>query len=1070
MAFHDQYLKKVLVTFSGYNNRLKKNRSEREELSNTFRSSCGNVDSDHQEQLKENQQLQQRLKAFIGIATAHAGRCIKAEGPIPLNSGHLSKLAVQINNRSTRDPFAASLYTEATGQLLYAQQYVNEIQKSYDRERTELEIDFNKKIEKINKERSNLLREIDSYFNSQEMKEMLMELKSIRLKFASENNTYSRNTKEDNGICIGTVRTPIAVPEGFLRRFAEITGGDFDISDSTLSLPVELDLENGKTVVIDYDNEKEQGVLSGVQKLILNIARYHGGEFGKICFFDPIRYNNSSLGPLADLSEGSNPFIDRVPASEEEMVKKLKEIVSHINDKSPKRLMVFHNFPHCYDPKMISQIQQLCVNAPYYGDFIVITHNNSSKNMLTSDALSYIKTMAVNIDCSNGNGDFIWYKAPGKLPEDIREKYINKRPVIDRNNDYSKRVGFQVSLEHRKGIRQITDIPYAIDGDGNILKLDFENSNFATFVCGAARSGKSTLLHTLITGIIENKHPDDVEIWLIDFKMTEFSRYINHLPPHVRYIILDESPELVYDIIDRLTEILTKRQNIFKGKWQKLDEVPEEKYMPEIFVIIDEFSVMSQIIADSLNAGKDNYSIKLQLLLAKGAALGLRFIFASQGFTSGTRGLNDFSKKQIQQRIAMKTEFNEIKETLDLKSASDEDRAMMEQLPVHHALTRIPVDAMGNHLKLSEVLYIPDYSKQEELIDRISAHYYKAAKYDVGNEKAYIDKRSMIIDGNSYTAFESKRNEMEKYISSNLGTFFDEDEAVLFLGEPRRMMPIYPIEITNSFCENLLLIAPNNETMATASLLRSVHKTLQLQQKDIEIWSSAKNSILRQLTHGTEMRKKLTAKGLEQVCSEIRGVKKSIENKSQGNRFIVLLGLESLIMDMSYQEGMKEVAAPVYEKRKEGEMDLNTMLDMLMNNKAGGSMTNNEITMENTVKAMVYDGREDLKFIFTHGPSLGYHFLIVFNTVGEFLKSRIDISLFKHKIMFRIPKADAMNIVGSSGSGVVSELSEHSFRYSNGLDSLSLRPYLHRGLSWDGWEVSDNGVIHSVQEEEEYLL
>ena len=142
-----------------------------------------------------------------------------------------------------------------------------------------------------------------------------------------------------------------------------------------------------------------------------------------------------------------------------------------------------------------------------------------------------------------------------------------------------------------KGNRSLSNIPYGVDADGNILYLDFENTNFATFICGASRSGKSTLLHTIITGILKNNHPDDVEVWLIDFKMTEFSRYISHLPPHVRYIILDESPELVYDIIDRLSEILLKRQNIFKGKWDKLSDVPAEKYMPSIFVIIDEFSV-----------------------------------------------------------------------------------------------------------------------------------------------------------------------------------------------------------------------------------------------------------------------------------------------------------------------------------------------------------------------------------------------------------------------------------------------------------------------------------------------
>lgn len=54
-------------------------------------------------------------------------------------------------------------------------------------------------------------------------------------------------------------------------------------------------------------------------------------------------------------------------------------------------------------------------------------------------------------------------------------------------------------------------------------------------------------------------------------------------------------------------------------------------------VMIDEFSIMSQIIADSVKYGKEDYSLKLQALLAEGAALGMHFIFSNQGFTSGSR-------------------------------------------------------------------------------------------------------------------------------------------------------------------------------------------------------------------------------------------------------------------------------------------------------------------------------------------------------------------------------------------------------------------------------------------------
>lgn len=67
-------------------------------------------------------------------------------------------------------------------------------------------------------------------------------------------------------------------------------------------------------------------------------------------------------------------------------------------------------------------------------------------------------------------------------------------------------------------------------------------------------------------------------------------------------------------------------------------------------------------------------------------------------------------------------------------------------------------------------------------------------------------------------------------------------------------------------------------------------------------------------------------------------------------------------------------------------------------------------------------------------------------------------------------KIDAINIIGSSESKVISELSDHSYRYLNGLESVSFRPYLHQNLSWDGWKIIDGVADNVVDEEEEYLL
>lgn len=1063
----------------------------------------GNLNTNLEEKLKVNKEQEARLLAFIDIAKAHATH-LEDNGESEIyDTGVLSRLTVQINNGSHNDRFAEQLFTRASCQLRKARAYAQEIYLWYENQKLELEKHQNNQEAYVSRKISCLSDEMIAFLTSDDFQSFIGSLKMDSVKFGGSGAVREESIFCD-AISVGTKQVKFPTPDGMETQFINASQGMYDSVTKTVGVPVVINIKNGEGVFVEYTNENESDVLNGIQNFILNTLQY-GGKYGKIIYIDPVRYNNSSLGILQPLSVGGNSVIDSVPLSMEEVRKKLNSLISQINvdeRKSanmeapiiPKRFLVLHNFPHAYDSTMISQIQQLFLNANHYNITIIATFNISLKNVSLSDSVSIIRSVAKCIKCNglsfevedfNGISSFRWYKPPTTLPQVIKTRYIDNKPVLNTSNNYNDRIGMDNNFIYKKGIRRLENIPYGVDANGNILLLDFENSNFATFICGAARSGKSTLLHTLITGLIKNNHPDDIEMWLIDFKMTEFSRYIDYLPPHVRYIILDESPELVYDIIDRLTEILIKRQNVFKGKWQKLDEVPKEKYMPAILVIIDEFSVMSQIIADSLASSKENYSIKLQTLLAKGAALGLHFIFASQGFTSGTRGLNDFSKKQIQQRIAMKTEYNEIKETLDLKFASDDDRAMMEQLQMYHALVRIPIDDIGNHLKQTKVLFIDDYKKQEDLIAKINSMVHKAPKYDVNDTRVYIDKKSMIIDGANYSTFLENKESMLEYIASRKDTM-DCDEAVLFLGEPRRMLPLYPITLNNGFCENVLIVSPITEKMATSSVVMSIMQSLYFLHKNIDVWTIKKNEVYRQVIVEAQQKVRKVCNELADVCEQIRDVKSLIEHKIEGNKYIFVLGTETLMMDMSYQTGssgqeikqslLGDSSALTIEKRSPGEMDLNTLLASISGEKnqesAKSTITNQKLeksVVETELHENVeYDARADLKFIMTQGPRLGYHFVVLFNTAGELNQSKMDTSLCKHKILFRMAKNDAVGIIGSSSANVVAELEDHSFRYMNGIDALSFRPYLHPGLSWDGWSMSGGGA--ASDEEEDYLM
>lgn len=1048
--------------------------------------------------LEEVQKERKKLDAYLNIAKAHTSNQVESEYYLPYDEEKLAKLSVQIS-RSFDDEYASKLFTEVTGQINAIEDYTLSVQNETKQEQKEIDWKIGEEKKNSIQRQSFLLTDIISFLKSDDYRLFIEKVNDKRSTYDFSRD--SLKVTEENDLCFGEVAAPIPIMPEFESELRSLSGDVMDCVSNAIYIPLSLPLSGG-VLLAEYSNSTEKVLLKGIQAVLLNLARYYREKYDQIIFIDPIRFNNSGLGCLAPLTDGKSSFISSVPTSMEEIRNSLKLIVDTINNDERKgligerkgsvqRIFVFHNFPQAYDDSLISKIRQLCVNADYYGITVVLTTNKSVRNITGSDALEYIRNKSIHVKISpsgessvfckdvNSNVKFKWFKAPEKLPQDVYDHFITNKPVANTSNKYEEHFELTKLPQYTKGKREINNIPYGIDSDGNILSLDFENSNFATFICGASRSGKSTLLHTIITGILRNNHPDDVEMWLIDFKMTEFSKYTAHLPPQVRYIILDESPELVYDIVDRLSEILLKRQNIFKGKWDKLSDVPTEKYMPSIFVIIDEFSIMSQILADSVTLAKDNYMLKLQTLLAKGAALGMHFIFASQGFTSGTRGLNDFSKKQVQQRIAMKTEVSEIKATLDLQSMGDDDRAQMEQLPVHHALvkSRVPTDIKGNYLIYSKVLHISDTNAQLSFIEKIKDELVPAHKYCPHDSNNYIDKKAMIVDGNKYSSFANNQNEMLEYLN---GPNLTEESTVLFVGEPRRMMTVFPVIVDKNFQENLLLIGSLNEKESISSIIICIEESLKMLNRSVTIITSNQNSIHRHLQQSYSLSRSRVIKDLNDICDEIKTLRKRIENRIFDNEFYVIMGLESIFSDMifyskdSTSRNSDSTAKTQFEKRNSNEDDLLTLISKLEQGEAV-ELPTNEGEVYRTASRLqassrIYDAREDLKYVLTYGPKLGYHFALLYNSVGDFKQTKLDSALFNHRIFFRTPRIDANGIVDGNNASIIAELPDHCYRYTNGLDSLSFRPYLHNGIVIDGWQILDNGSVDIVEEEEEYLL
>ena len=82
------------------------------------------------------------------------------------------------------------------------------------------------------------------------------------------------------------------------------------------------------------------------------------------------------------------------------------------------------------------------------------------------------------------------------------------------------------------------------------------------------------------------------------------------------------------------------------------------------------------------------------------------------------------------------------------------------------------------------------------------------------------------------------------------------------------------------------------------------------------------------------------------------------------------------------------------------------------------------------------------------------HFLVCVNSQADLKQTGLAVELFKHRMLFKMSADESRMLMGYKSA---SEMPEHVCLYTDMMERYSFRPYLHEGLSWDGWEVGKDG-------------
>lgn len=159
-------------------------------------------------------------------------------------------------------------------------------------------------------------------------------------------------------------------------------------------------------------------------------------------------------------------------------------------------------------------------------------------------------------------------------------------------------------------------MPIVCGGDelGKFWVYDATNSP-NLLIYGEPGSGKSSILHVILSTLIQLFTPQQIQFFLADFKMSELNLYegVEHVKS-VSYLDKDFGP-----VLKHLKKEMTKRGELLKeNKVRHINKLSDEKKPPYIVLCVDEFVMIKDddIMTDLLQIASLGRAYGIYLILS----------------------------------------------------------------------------------------------------------------------------------------------------------------------------------------------------------------------------------------------------------------------------------------------------------------------------------------------------------------------------------------------------------------------------------------------------------------------
>ena len=453
-------------------------------------------------------------------------------------------------------------------------------------------------------------------------------------------------------------------------------------------------LSDGISLLMRYAPEDRSYAQSLIQPLLLKLfLSFPAGKL-EATMIDPLELG-ASFPDIPRLAEGTNSarIIDTKIWSKERDIENaiatLRQRLENMTQayggdqksrlrKEAVRVLAITDFPTGFSQTALKDLHAIVRNSAALGVCVLICANDAElkklgvkdSTLLTEITQSVVDTSVRNRRLMLAGSDRIFLQM-----DDMGDVLAHKDQILSTissaiergdggtdDNTFEKMFPDDIydSNSWFRGQCDEIAIPLGIKGANTVVKMVLGRGGGSithhALMTGPIGGGKSTLLHTLIMSTMISYSPDEVQMYLLDFKEgVEFSAYTRYRLPSLRVVAINSEREFGLRVLKELCKELDKRANCLArygatdiDEYMRMENVPKQ---PKLLLIFDEVQELFRTEKESDSISAECLSC-INKLVMQGRAMSIPLLLALQDFRNCAGLVAYFSQMAI--RIAVR--------------------------------------------------------------------------------------------------------------------------------------------------------------------------------------------------------------------------------------------------------------------------------------------------------------------------------------------------------------------------------------------------------------------------------